>query len=430
MIRSEHAIVEFDFDRQTIKPDRLLRGRDAIYLDAAAECLAIYADGVGQTRQMLHRDVDQRMSAIPGCSPRRAAAFCKLLDDASQYTGAGRTALELRRKVFAFGASRHPILQRREGIFESDLQTARCELESQLQRSWSEIEANLFSDVMELNRLQSIDQQLSPRGLLARYNVAQTQAALYRAIRLRIDALDDFKTILRHAKLAGLMHRVAPIKSSDGRCGYRLELDGPQSSLRETTRYGARFAAMLPKLLACRDWNLTAQILGPRQQRFRMTLSPKDGLRSELRSPDEFDSALEREVDLAWKSNPVDGWHWQHESQLLVSGQTVVTPDFTLWHAGHRRLVYVEVVGFWTPEYLQKKCDSLRHFLSIDPKELAKRVDPSGKTRVGWLLVVPRKMTDLQKESLSQLPIPTVVLEPKKTAAERWVAAIQLDQNV
>ena len=61
-------------------------------------------------------------------------------------------------------------------------------------------------------------------------------------------ASDDFKTILRYAKLARLMHTI--VRTGEGR--YRFRFDGPASVLRHTRRYGAAMARFLPALIACR----------------------------------------------------------------------------------------------------------------------------------------------------------------------------------
>ncbi len=264
MLRSEHSIVRYDFRTQQVHPDRLLRGRDDPYLAAAKIMLRLYRDGLGKARQSLHRDVEETLSRLPGCPPRQVGAFCKLLDDLSTYNSEKSVAFELRRKVFALAAPLHPIVQHKEGVFEQTIDQTRQTISESIGLSWNEIDAKLFSDVIELQTLAAFDTSIKPGQLLSIYNVAQTQAALYRSTRLRIDAFDDFKTIVRHAKLAGLMHRIARLKGET--TGYRFELDGPQSSLRDTTRYGIRFATLLPKLLACRDWRLTAAVIGPNRQ--------------------------------------------------------------------------------------------------------------------------------------------------------------------
>ena len=71
------------------------------------------------------------------------------------------------------------------------------------------------ADVVECHRLEAFAGYPSGEALLARYNVAQVQVALFRAVEMIVWASDDFKTILRYAKLARLMHSIRLL--SDGR---------------------------------------------------------------------------------------------------------------------------------------------------------------------------------------------------------------------
>ncbi|WP_164102410.1 DUF790 family protein [Candidatus Laterigemmans baculatus] len=360
MLTSAQCIVEYDFARRLAVPDRLSRKRDERYLRAAARLLAIYRRGVGSPRGELHRRVGRVLEAFDDCPPRRVAAFCKLLDDASSFASAGRSAAELRRRVFSLAADRHPLVTRPEGIFESTLEQAHREIAAELGRSWQEIEANLFADVIELQRLQAFDSDWQPAELLAAYNVAQTQALLYRAVRMTVTASEDMKTILRHAKLAGLMHEIRRLE--DGR--YWFIFDGPASALRNTSRYGVRFARMIPKLLSCQGWQLQATIAGPRNQFLEFRLSPDDRLRSPLAAPEPFDSTLEAEIVERWHAATPDGWRLERESEILHRGQQVFTPDFVLRREGDDSPIYVELVGYWTPEYLDEKRNQLQQFAS------------------------------------------------------------------
>jgi len=408
MLRSEHSIVTYDFAAMTVRPDRLLRGRDNEYLSAVGDAIAIYRGGTGCPRGDLHRAVADRIGQIPGCPPRRIASFCKLLDDASSFASDSAEAVALRRRVFESGAAMHPIVEVREGIFEYDLAAARERVGREIGLTWPEIEARLFADVIELQPLLAVDQSVSAGDLLSTYNVAQTQAALYKATRVRVDAWDDFKTIVRHAKLARLMHRIDRIERP--RRGYRFILDGPGSTLRTTSRYGIGFAKLLTKLLACKSWHLTAWVIGPKRQTLRMTVSPKDRLRTPISPPDEFDSDLERDVQTAWHRRPVEGWTLESESELLHRGQTVLTPDFALRHRDGR-LTHLEVVGYWTPEYLAEKIARLRPFVDRDP-------------RASWLLMFPKSKKEAAEAIGSGLGIPAILFD-KRSDPNTWIDACE-----
>ncbi|WP_162006648.1 DUF790 family protein [Roseimaritima sediminicola] len=406
MLRSEHAIIAYDFATMTARPDRLLRSRDRAYQAALADCVTLYRQGTGSRRQDLHAAVAERLERLPGCPPRRIAAFCKLLDDASQFKNPGQAAASLRRRFFTAAAPLHPIVSTREGIFEHELGAARQEISKQLGMPWEEIEAELFSDVIELQRLESFRETLGAGDVLARYNVAQTQAALYRASQIRVTAFADFRTIIAHAKLARLMHHIDRIEGP--RRGYRFRFDGPGSVLRTTTRYGVGFAKLLASLLHCRDWTLAADLVGPGGRRFTLAISDRDGLQPGAAAETGFDSDLEREVQAVWDARPVADWTLERETELIACGQTVMTPDFALRHRDGR-VIHVEVVGFWTPEYLAEKTRRLAAFRRQTCHE--------------WLLLFPKKQVKAAEDIARAVDLPYRLFTKRSDPAD-WINAI------
>jgi predicted nuclease of restriction endonuclease-like RecB superfamily len=224
--------------------------------------------------------------------------------------------------------------------------------------AWPAIEQELFADVIEFHRLERFPGYEDGAALLARYNVAQVQAALYRATSLKVWATEDFKTIVRYAKLARLMHVIRRLEGG----GVLMHFDGPASVLRRTRRYGVAMARFLPALIACRGWKMQAVVAGRSSQwNWRLELSAEDGLRSHLPPPEEFDSSVERAFFDGWGSKPRDGWTLHREGDLLFHGQKAFVPDFVFEHQDGRR-VFLEIVGFWTPEYLEAKINTLREF--------------------------------------------------------------------
>jgi len=64
-----------------------------------------------------------------------------------------------------------------------------------------------------------------------------------------------------------------------------------------------------------------------------------------------YDSSVEEEF--ATQSESREGWELVREPDPLPVGRQVMIPDFLLRKNGLE--VYLEVVGFWTPEYLEDK---------------------------------------------------------------------------
>jgi uncharacterized protein len=54
-----------------------------------------------------------------------------------------------------------------------------------------------------------------------------------------------------------------------------------------------------------------------------------------------------------------DGWSLTREDAPVAAGETVFLPDFTARHRDGREAL-IEIVGFWTPEYLEEKVRKLR----------------------------------------------------------------------
>ena len=337
-------------------PTDLPARKHAHYVQYAEQMLEVYRRGIGWTRRELHRAVHAIFAGETACPIRRLDAFCKLLDDASIYARGQRgEAADLRRNVFRLAAAMHPLVRCPDPLFEHEEGAAKAAIAAQLGQNWEMIDRQLFADVRECHRLEVFTGYPGGEALLARYNIAQIQVALFQATGLIVWATDDFKTILRYAKLARLMHTIRRVDT--GR--YEIRLDGPASVLRVTRRYGVALAKFLPALIACRGWRLHAVLQTRRAGCLvALDLSSADGLHSHLPAPEEFDSRLEQDFAQRWGANR-EGWSLQREGEILHQHQRTFVPDFVLIHEDGRRIL-LEIVGFWTPEYLQAKLQTLR----------------------------------------------------------------------
>lgn len=55
-----------------------------------------------------------------------------------------------------------------------------------------------------------------------------------------------------------------------------------------------------------------------------------------------------------------DRWELVREDDVLDIGEEVLIPDFAIEHPDGRRAI-LEIMGFWTPEYLESKLEKIRH---------------------------------------------------------------------
>ena len=91
-------------------------------------------------------------------------------------------------------------------------------------------------------------------------------------------------------------------------------------------------------------------------------MSHDDGLTSHLPPPQAFDSSIEESFAAAFGTER-EGWKLIREGAILHQGQMSFVPDFLFRHEDGRK-AHLEIVGFWTPEYLQSKRETLTLFRS------------------------------------------------------------------
>ena len=354
MLRSEHAIVRYDRDQAI--PDRLTRITHRHYLDYAQRMLAVYASGINRTRRDLHRAVRAILADEPDCEPRRILALCKILDDAGEYdTDKRGAAAKLRLEVFSLAAKYHPLVTEPDGIFERSERETRSLIAAELGKTWEQIEAGLYVDVMDRQPLREFKADLTPSDLLSRYNLAQLQACLYQCQRMTVEASSDFAPITRYAKLCRLLVETRRVTA-----GYRIDLSGPASVLHETRRYGVNFARFLAALVSCRNWKMHASVMTRWGRLATVRLDSEAGYRSHIAAPADFDSQLESDLAQRWGESQ-GGWKLLRDAGILQYGQTTFVHDFKLVHDDGRE-VMLEIVGFWTPEYLAAKRETIKKF--------------------------------------------------------------------
>ena len=157
MLTSEQAIVAYERDRAV--PDRLTRRSHAQYEEYARLMLHVYRHGVGWTRRELHRDVERILANEADCETRRVQAFCKLLDDASEFdTDRKGEAAKLRIRVFDLAAGCHPLVVRRDQLFENTEAEVKHHIAERLGRPWGDIEDALYADVFDCHRLTGFEE--------------------------------------------------------------------------------------------------------------------------------------------------------------------------------------------------------------------------------------------------------------------------------
>jgi predicted nuclease of restriction endonuclease-like RecB superfamily len=212
-----------------------------------------------------------------------------------------------------------------------------------------DLERALWAD-QEENLVVKDFQTTTPENLLRQYNLSLAQTLLFRATAMEIQIEDNYQPVFRKIKQLGLMYSM-----QDG----KIFLEGPLSLFKLTEKYGSAFARLLPTIMQSSKWSLKASISrktfqGKRIYDFTLDNTKRSIFGFEL-EPAEigFDSAIEKDFyQLGFK-----GWIARREPTVLQAGQYAFIPDFSLERNGIR--IYIEIIGFWTPEYLKHKIQKL-----------------------------------------------------------------------
>ncbi len=320
--------------------------------------------------------------------------------------------------------AREAVFEACEGmaLFPAERQKALQKAAKSLSISVPDLEKSLWADLEENQVLKEFNPP-APAELLRQYNISLTQTLLFRAVDLDIWIAGYFQRILWKIIRSGLMYSLEDVQQEKGGKkeserineteeterlkSVHLHLDGPASLFRMSERYGNSFAKLFPILLKSKGWRLKAGILykgyqgkkvlefslDSSEEAFRFVpeatsyperVSPdfqlaedkeeyKMGAITEIESETGFvekeaetpeaetdieSEAFDSSYEQQFSSLSFGGWEVKREPTILKAGRFAFVPDFSLQKNGI--IVYAEIVGFWTPDYLKKKIEKLK----------------------------------------------------------------------
>lgn len=277
-----------------------------------------------------------------------------MLDRSELETVAALDPAEVRRRVFARAAATGPLARRPGPTGRRVAADVYGEVAAELGVSAEEIARALYADLVDEQRLSAC-RVLSPEALLHRYNVALAQAVLLRAtwLKLRLVAPRPKRLaqLLRYARFHELMYRLEVVA---GGAAVLVHLDGPESLLRQSTRYGLQLARFLPAvLLQDGAWALEAEVLwGKRRLHKAVQLDDGLGLRSHYRDTGVWKSRTEQWLEERWGEGQ-QGWTMLPGEVQVIEGQQVLVPAYTFEKEGRR--AHLDVVGYWRKAYLEER---------------------------------------------------------------------------
>ena len=251
----------------------------------------------------------------------------------------------------------------------------------------------------------------SPREVVRQYNRGAVQTLLAHSTRveLSVSKLPGFalKRLYFVAKRRGVL---VEIDAAPG--GYKLTLFGPEQAFGTAEKYGQQLAdvalSLLRQLLGMEDEARVAVtaylVLHDRPYRFHLTeeimsrlefapekvrVAPRrriaeagvtysvgtsvENAQADDADAPEFDSLLEaalyREHKALEKQGYTHGWGIEREPDPLLAPGIVLIPDFA-FNRGDTR-VYMEIAGFWSPSYRERKLSKLRSLAAQPGDEAA-----------------------------------------------------------
>jgi len=343
-------LARFRIQGDRVKPLYITRRNAFRYVRLCRMLIELYRSHVGQPMGRLQNALFEIEGGRTDYKIVRGLA--KLLDEACEFKPAKEMDYPaFRERVFSLVQNHYPVVTKPDLVHPRGRADILSAIGAEVGVSSSEVEALLYGDLSENRILSSFQGNLTPEGLLKHYNLALAQAVLYHAMAMRIRLVGDFRVVFHYLRLSRLMHDIRKIPE-----GYDVLIDGPASLFSNTQRYGVRMAVFLPGLLLAEGWSMAADIRTPEGTKMFL-LDSNSGLTSHYPSLSPFDSKVEETFfnKFAKKNR---GWTIEREGDIIVLEGSIFIPDFT-FRREDGKTVHMEIVGYWTPEYLAKKMSKI-----------------------------------------------------------------------
>ncbi|WP_181691264.1 DUF790 family protein [Natronomonas sp. LN261] len=307
----------------------------------AARVLGIYQGHVGERRRDLDAaltDVEREVDDF-----KLVRGFAKLLDREAAFEV--RSPIDpCRARTAAFEAAESVGV-----VTEAERAEALDAAGDRLDASAEAVEASLFADRDVEAVLAAVETDYDPPSLCRQYDLSLAQTALFDATSVRIRTSDP-KALVSAIKRLRLMYEIR--RTDDGRV---VIATGPDALFSRSRRYGTRFARLLRTVTKAAEWDLEATVDDRGTERtLRLDSGTLEHPETEPVAEPTFDSGVESDFYARFDALDLD-WRLLREPEPLESGEHVVIPDFAFeWRYGGFR-VFFEIMGFWTPEYVEKK---------------------------------------------------------------------------
>jgi predicted nuclease of restriction endonuclease-like RecB superfamily len=342
-------------------------GDDEAARELAARVLATYRGHVGERRG----DLDDALTDVEreAADFKLVRGFAKLLErEATFETRAPLDPERTRRVVFEAAEAIGGV------VTEADRERALDRAADRLRVETEALERSLYADREENQLLAGFDARWDAADLCAQYDLSLAATALFDATEVRVRSSEP-KELVSAVKRLRLLYE---IRRTDA--GREVVVTGPDALFRRSRRYGTRFARLLRTVATAPEWSLEATIDDRGTDRtLRLDDDDVSVPGTEPVTEMTFDSGVEADFAARFRSLDLD-WRLVREPEPLAAGEHVVIPDFAFDYAPTGAdpepefRVFFEIMGFWTPEYVEKK---LTRFGDLEDVEFLVAVDES-----------------------------------------------------
>lgn len=254
----------------------------------------------------------------------------------------------LRKRVFLAASPFVLTKEEREAVLE--------EVAKSLDTSSETLEENLWAD-QEAELLLKKFAKPNPDALLRLYNLELTETLISKASRLTLTRISEWKSLLWSVKKRGLMYRAQMMNGA-----FLLDIESPVSLTNGGGVYGDLLVDLFHEILRYSQWKVLAEVRKGGSPPYVFELENERARELGLapsatgaRKPS-FDSEIERKFYYAFSSINT-GWTIKREESPVIAGDSILLPDFSLEKNGSK--VYLEIVGYWTRDYLERKVKKL-----------------------------------------------------------------------
>ncbi len=225
------------------------------------------------------------------------------------------------------------------------------------------IERSMFADLRGAQILLRRE-PFNAERLLERYEEAQIQGILLRALRVRVDVEcrepAQYRRLFARLKFRRLLYRLERAGA-----GYRLEIDGPYSLFESVTKYGLALALAWVALRECDSVVLEADVQWGKARRpvtfkaeHHLAVRAGEGATTDGSAVDDWGLVGEAGEVAKLAAAREGPWQVAPATVLLdVPGEGLCVPDLTFVHRESNWTAHVEFMGFWSRDAVWRRVE-------------------------------------------------------------------------